>query len=263
MARLPTPGGDSGSWGAILNEFLSVSLNSDGTIQPGALSTSNLSDVSISSPASGQVLTYSGSKWVNQNAPSAPVTTVFGRSGTVVAQSGDYTAAQVTGAVQVAGDIGNTASSPQVTSTHLSSALPINQGGTAAATAAGALTSLGAMPVAGGTFTGAVSTTAAALTDGATIAINAALGNVFTVTLGGNHALGTPTNPTDHQLMVVEVTQPSSGGPYTLSFSAAYEFTTTLPSPSLSTTASATDYLLFIYSATATKWRFLDIRMGY
>ncbi|HEV2412231.1 MAG TPA: hypothetical protein VGS28_00290 [Candidatus Saccharimonadales bacterium] len=38
MARLPTPGGDSGTWGTVLNDFLEVSLNSDGTIQTGAIS---------------------------------------------------------------------------------------------------------------------------------------------------------------------------------------------------------------------------------
>lgn len=31
MARLPTPGGDNGNWGAILNEFLEEEHNSDGT----------------------------------------------------------------------------------------------------------------------------------------------------------------------------------------------------------------------------------------
>src|SRR5687768_2036269 len=31
MARLPTPGGDNGVWGDILNEYLSVEHNSDGT----------------------------------------------------------------------------------------------------------------------------------------------------------------------------------------------------------------------------------------
>ena len=59
MARLPTVGGDSGTWGSILNEFLEVSLNGDGTIQSSALqqagaitstsgllkSSNNLSDV--------------------------------------------------------------------------------------------------------------------------------------------------------------------------------------------------------------------------
>lgn len=35
MARLPIPGKDAGSWGNILNEFLSVELNSDGTLKSG------------------------------------------------------------------------------------------------------------------------------------------------------------------------------------------------------------------------------------
>ncbi|MBI2009525.1 hypothetical protein HYS84_03950 [Candidatus Saccharibacteria bacterium] len=38
MARLPIPGGDDGVWGDILNEFLSVEHNADGTQKP--LSTS-------------------------------------------------------------------------------------------------------------------------------------------------------------------------------------------------------------------------------
>lgn len=37
MARLPIVGGDSGNWGVILNDYLLVSHNQDGTIQPGAV----------------------------------------------------------------------------------------------------------------------------------------------------------------------------------------------------------------------------------
>ena len=33
MARLPTPGGDDGTWGSILNDFLTQSLNSDGSLK--------------------------------------------------------------------------------------------------------------------------------------------------------------------------------------------------------------------------------------
>ncbi len=40
MARLPTIGGDNGNWGTVLNQFLDVSHNSDGTIQRNALQTS-------------------------------------------------------------------------------------------------------------------------------------------------------------------------------------------------------------------------------
>lgn len=33
MARLPIPGSDDGTWGALLNEFLGVEHNADGTLK--------------------------------------------------------------------------------------------------------------------------------------------------------------------------------------------------------------------------------------
>ncbi len=33
MTRLPTPGGDDGTWGTVLNDFLSVSHNADGSLK--------------------------------------------------------------------------------------------------------------------------------------------------------------------------------------------------------------------------------------
>jgi hypothetical protein len=46
MARLPIPGEDNGTWGAILNDFLTRGHNSDGTIKTDALSISK-SDVGL------------------------------------------------------------------------------------------------------------------------------------------------------------------------------------------------------------------------
>lgn len=37
MARLPIPGSDSGTWGTVLNEFLNISHNPDGTLKHAAL----------------------------------------------------------------------------------------------------------------------------------------------------------------------------------------------------------------------------------
>jgi hypothetical protein len=46
MSRLPTPGGDSGSWGTVLNDFLSQALKSDGTLRDAIVGGTNLaSDV--------------------------------------------------------------------------------------------------------------------------------------------------------------------------------------------------------------------------
>jgi hypothetical protein len=89
MPRLPVPGQDVGTWGLVLNEFLSVSLNDDGTIKNSALP--EIPEVSDAS---------TGQK----------------------------------GIVQLAGDLGGSASNPTVTSTSLSSALPISQGGTGSTT---------------------------------------------------------------------------------------------------------------------------------
>jgi hypothetical protein len=101
-SRLPVPGSDNGTWGVILNSYLSVSLNSDGTIQPGALTAAG----GYTKPSSG-----------------------------IPASDLDATTqSTLSGAVQVGGDIGGTASSPQVTTTHLATALPISQGGTGSTT---------------------------------------------------------------------------------------------------------------------------------
>ena len=40
MARLPTPGADSGTWGSVLNDYLSQSLKNDGTIKDNVVTSS-------------------------------------------------------------------------------------------------------------------------------------------------------------------------------------------------------------------------------
>jgi hypothetical protein len=59
MARLPQVGSDDGTWGDVLNTFLSVSHNSDGTIKSGAVTKSDvgLSNVDNTSDAAKPVST--------------------------------------------------------------------------------------------------------------------------------------------------------------------------------------------------------------
>lgn len=47
-ARLPIPGADNDAWGQILNDFLSVSHGTDGTVKPAAITTTSLQDSSVS-----------------------------------------------------------------------------------------------------------------------------------------------------------------------------------------------------------------------
>lgn len=100
---------------------------------------------------------------------------------------------------------------------------------------------------------GAVAPAVVALTDAATIAVDASLGNDFRVTLAGNRAVGNPSSPTDGQRIVFQVTQ-GSGAPYTISWGSSYEFSAGLPAPVLSTKAGETDLLFFIYNQTLGKW---------
>lgn len=46
--RLPIPGADNDTWGQILNDFLSVSHDSNGTVKPAAITTTSLQDSSVS-----------------------------------------------------------------------------------------------------------------------------------------------------------------------------------------------------------------------
>lgn len=108
MARLPQPGGDDGSWGSILNDYLAQAHNSDGTLKNNSVTAAQLAPnavtgtaLNISGGADGQVLTKDSSKasgfaW---NTPTGSV--------------GDATTVSK-GVVQLAGDLAGTAASPKV-----------------------------------------------------------------------------------------------------------------------------------------------------
>jgi hypothetical protein len=100
---------------------------------------------------------------------------------------------------------------------------------------------------------GALAPAVVNLADGATIGLDASLGNDFRVTIAGNRTMGTPSNPTDGQKIALQVTQGTGGG-YTLSWPSSYEFSAGLPQPTLSTTAGLTDMLGFIYNAAKGNW---------
>lgn len=51
MSRLPLVSGDNGTWGSILNDFLGVSLNSDGTIKTAAVGSTQLASGAVTSTA--------------------------------------------------------------------------------------------------------------------------------------------------------------------------------------------------------------------
>lgn len=49
MSRLPTPGSDAGTWGQILNEYLSTAHNNDGTLKDNVVGSAQLQDNAVNS----------------------------------------------------------------------------------------------------------------------------------------------------------------------------------------------------------------------
>lgn len=101
-----------------------------------------------------------------------------------------------------------------------------------------------------------------ALTDAATITLDASLGNTFTVTLGGNRTLAAPTNPVNGQKITLRVRQDGTGG-RTLTFDSIYRFGLDILSVVPSTGANKTDYIGMIYNSTDTKWDVVAVSKGF
>ena len=97
-------------------------------------------------------------------------------------------------------------------------------------------------------FTRTQNFNATTLTDGATISWDAAQNQVTSVTLGGNRTLGAPTNLKDGAVYVLTVIQDSTGS-RTLSFNSVFKFHQG-SAPTLTTTASARDVLVFLSNGT-------------
>ena len=100
---------------------------------------------------------------------------------------------------------------------------------------------------------GALAPAVVNLTDAATVAVDASLGNDFRVTIAADRTMGNPANPTDGQQIIFQVTQGPAGSA-ALNWDSGYEFSAELPQPSFSTAAGQTDLFGFIYNANKRTW---------
>lgn len=123
MARLPVPGSDSGTWGNVLNDFLSVEHNADGTLKESGTLASKAEDTSVIHTTGNE--TISGTKTFNSSpivptpgsataaanksyvdaavsGVSAPVTSVNGQTGAVSLTAADVSADSLGAASAVA-----------------------------------------------------------------------------------------------------------------------------------------------------------------
>jgi collagen triple helix repeat protein len=97
-----------------------------------------------------------------------------------------------------------------------------------------------------------------ALTDQATIAIDASLGNEFTLALSADRAVGVPTNPHNGQPLTIELT--SAG--HALTWSSAqdgWDF----GDDDAPTFGSGTTLISFRYSLALRKWCYLGMKSGF
>ncbi len=92
------------------------------------------------------------------------------------------------------------------------------------------------------------SVTPAALTSGASIAVDASLSNNFRLVLGVNATLTNPINLTDGMVLNFRIKQDATGG-RTLAYGAAYKFPGAT-APVLSTAPNAVDFMSCYYDAT-------------
>lgn len=114
MARLPSVGGDNGQWGQILNDFLSIEHNNDGTLKKAgdistALTTANAAQVDAQNAQS-----TANSKYAKPGG-GIPESDLDGNVQAKLNGAGAQDATTSSkGVVQLAGDLGGTAVSPTV-----------------------------------------------------------------------------------------------------------------------------------------------------
>jgi|GEM_PF-5723052 len=107
MARLPAPGADNGTWGSILNDFLSQTHTADGQLKSGSVNTSTLN--TTGAPSINQVLGYDGTNLAWMSAGVQSVTSVAGRTGVVILDKTDVGLANVDNTADTAKPISSAA----------------------------------------------------------------------------------------------------------------------------------------------------------
>jgi hypothetical protein len=101
------------------------------------------------------------------------------------------------------------------------------------------------------------------LVDGATPALDASLGNTFTLTAAGDRTIAIPTNPTSGQRIIIA--HKASGANRTLALNTGtggFRFGTTITGLT-ATTSALTDYIEAIYNAAENKWDIVNYSKGF
>ncbi len=118
MSRLPTPGSDNGTWGDVLNDFLSVSLDDDGSLQDDAVGPGALADGSVTQAkiADGTLTDVQIDTANIDGTSSTPSLRTLGTGSTQAAAGDD---ARITGALQASNNLSEVAASASTSRTNL------------------------------------------------------------------------------------------------------------------------------------------------
>jgi len=246
MARLPTPGSDGGTWGAVLNDFLSQAHDSSGNLKAGSVGANQITD---------GALTQAKTLNLQSDLAAKMATSARGAANGVAALDGSTLVpiAQLpTGVASSQVALGNHNHAVSSLSDY-DNTTPATSGQVITWSASAVKFKAADLPSAPAPVT---------LTDAATIATDASAGTHFRVTLGGNRTLGNPTNPTDGQKVMWEFVQDATGS-RTITLGSAFAVGTDISSVTLTTISGKRDFMGAVYNGVTSKWYVIAFIKGY
>ena len=111
------------------------------------------------------------------------------------------------------------------------------------------------------TWSNISTTVSVTLTDGASVALDASLGTVFTLTSTTSPTIAAPTNPTADQKIMIRYKN-NQGGSVTLGLNSAFTFGSDIGALT-ATPNGTTDYIGCIYNSATSKWNVIAYAKGY
>ncbi len=214
MSRLPTTGGDSGTWGDVLNDYLGVTHAADGTNLPATVGATVIDGTGGSS---GDVLTKNAWGTVGWSTPGsgAPSTATY----ITQTANGSLSAEQAlsslaTGIVKVTTTTGVLSTATEGTDYWKPGGtdVAVADGGTGSSTAAAALTALGAQPALVTENVQTVAYTALIADAGLCIVMNVAGANSLTIPPNSSQAFPVGTVIMVHQYGAGQTTLTAGAG---------------------------------------------------
>lgn len=233
-----------------------------GTVTTVSVATANGFAGSVANPTTTPAITVSTS-----------VTGLLKGNGTAISAAGaadipqlaDYAPTGLTGATTASRYVGGTVSGSPGSGTFVTGDFVIDQTGKiwicTAGGSPGTWAQVSGGGGSGGTLTTYIAPKVVALSFGASIAVDASAGNVFTVTLtASTGTIANPTNPVNGELIRFRIKQDGTGS-RTVAWGNAYAWGSSggvaNSAPVLTTTPSKTDNLAFEYDSVLSEWVFL------